>query len=192
MKKFFLLCVVCIIYSFPLLACAPSDDAASVGPDTAFLLNGKAYSMRQYNTYRAGQPQKIVSEKDIFERYVRQQVIFLDAENSGFTVTEEEIDNDVKDRTEQMEQNPEIKKQMEEYAASQGLSLKEYIQTWRATSRQTLLAQKRKEQLKKEYDEAYPSDPSGNFNTYYEEYADRLRKDAEIEIIDSTLKDKLT
>lgn len=192
MKKFFLLCIVCIIYSFPLLACAPSDSAISAGSDTAFLLNGKAYSLRQYNTYRAGQLQKNASEKDIFERYVRQQIIFSDAESSGLIVTEEEIDNDVKARTEQMEQNPEIKKQMEEYAASQGLAPKDYIQTWRVTSRQTLLAQKRKEQLKKEYDEAYPSDPSGNFHSRYEEYVDRLRKDAEIEIIDSALKDKLT
>ncbi len=169
-----------------------TNQQASENADIAFTLNGKKFTTQQYNTYKEARTNIPKSEQEIFGNYIRQQLIFMEAEQSGCSVSEEEVKQDAQTRIDLLEQDPALKEQIRSWAEKHGKSYEEYIASYYQTSRQYLLAKKWAEKMKQEYDETRPIDPTGNFKSYFKKYIDFLQQEAEIHIIDPGLQKELS
>lgn len=165
------------------------DDSA-----VAFTINGQEYKLKNYNIYKAGMQcgDSQFSDQEIFDRYVKQKLLLQEANRLGISVEEEEISAFTKQRMDLINNDPTLKKQLEDYLDGAGISMDEYIKLSNEASEQQLLYDKLTEAKKGDFSAetaVETQDESGTIQKNMDLYAAQLRNEADIEIVDEQLKE---
>lgn len=164
----------------------------------AFEINGYPFTLKQYNTYKAGMRigEKTLTEQEIFDKYVNQKLLLQKAVEMGCVVTEEEIEVFTTERLQLIEDNVDMKKQLEDYLAGADISYEEYVEISKEASRQQLLYEKMLDIMKKneisDVKRITTNTDAMGYQEYMKNVTKELREKAEIKIINSELKKSLS
>lgn len=172
-----------------------ADDTADSA--VAFIINGQEYKLKNYNIYKAGMQygDSNFSDQEIFDRYVKQKLLLQEANRLGISVGKEEISAFTKQRMDLINNDSTLKKQLEDYLDGAGISMDDYIKLSDEASEQQLLYDKLVEVKKKDFPAetlVETQDESGSIQKNMDLYADQLRNEADIEIVDEQLKETVS
>lgn len=145
--------------------------------DTIATINGEKVSKKEFEDYKnqLNQNGKNYSEKDVLDKIILNKVLYKAAIDKGITVTEEEIDNEVKMNQAALKQdnNKEQAQFLEAYIKKLGLTPEQYWEQIKSTYKTTLAVSKLYDILKQEYSNN-PQRLTITFNDYYANYKKEL------------------
>ena len=101
-----------------------SDNAA----DTVARINDDSITRGEFESYRNLLTYTSVdlTDSEVLDKMITQRVLIQEAISQGCSVSESEVDNFCDSNFMQAEQQPEIKKILEDYASTLGMTLNEY------------------------------------------------------------------
>ena len=160
----------------------------------AFTIDGQAYQLKRYNTYKASMKygDSPFTDQEIFDRYVKQKLLLQEAERMGISVQNDEIKALTQQKMESINGDPALKKQLDEYLKGADISLEEYIELSDEASKQQILYDKLMEKKKLELPaktSASAPNEGEEFQKSIDSLADQLKKEADIKIVDNQLKE---
>lgn len=156
----------------------------------ALTINGQDYLLSGYNSYRMGlqQAQGDFTEQEILEKYIRKEVIQQEVERRGLTVSEEELNSYTEKQWQAYENVPEIKKLIDEYIEGAGITLAQHKESSKELYRRALLAEKLKDEILSERTQKFSGDSQSD-GEYFDLFVENLVYGADVEIVDSNLKE---
>lgn len=161
MKKGFLF--LCSILLLTLSSCGGAEEnvAATFRGEPIFRENVEAYYVTAAEE---------VTDRDIVDHIVRKMILMEEAEARGVPVTEEDVEQFVKDTVYASYEMPEGKADIDEYCRSLGVTFEEYVEIVRDQCPLTIARAKVQESVAREYCEAngLTFDPMNPINELYQ------------------------
>ena len=151
----------------------------------AFTINGESVTQKEFDTYstlmKAADPE--LTDEEIKNKYIRQQVIIQEAEREGISASEEEINALNESRFSWLEKDEQAYRIIKEYVDGAGMTMDEYIEQSKIISEQAIITTKLKERIESEFTERASADGTETGETaedYYNDYIDKLAEEAVI------------
>lgn len=154
-------------------------------------VNDGKISLAKFKSYKEGlnNVSSQFTDEDILNKLIRQEVILQDAASRGITVSDKEVKAFNEERFAILDEDPEAYNIVKEYADGLGISMEEYKELSEEISKQALIANKYKEELRNEF---FVNNTSGiyadateeenSFEEYMDGYINTLIESADITI----------
>lgn len=171
-----------LLLLFSLLGCS------GPGEDVAAKFRGETITTEAVETYARYCPFEEVSDREIVTYLVRWQILLEDAENRGLAVTEEDIEQFLKDTVYASYEMPDGKTTIDSYCESLGITFEEYVERIRYQAPPIIAMAKVQEAVAKEYCETndIPFDalnPTNDVREAIDEYTVELFEGFEDDIV---------
>ncbi len=154
-------------------------------------VNGVGISKSEFDTYKAGlsNANGTFTDEEIIDKLVQQEVIMQEIHRLGYTVTDEEVNEFNEKRFALLDGDPTAYQIVKDYVDGLGITMEEYKEMSKKVSEEALLANKYKEDLKKEFDKKSSAstysakDSNEKFENYFTDKVKSLKQKADIDIL---------
>lgn len=156
----------------------------------AFTINGERVMQKEFNTYRTlmKEANPNLTDGEIKNKYIRQQVIFQEAEREGFYASDEEINALNESRFSWLDKDEQAYQIIKDYVDGLGITMNEYIEQSKTISKQAIISTKLKDSIENNFISSQPSPASSDgtemnelkemAEQYYNNYIDDLVEEA--------------
>lgn len=161
----------------------------SSDPSAVMKINGESISSTSFQTYKSlmKQSNSSITDEEIQEKYIRQRIIFQEAEKQGYSASEQEINDYVEAQFSVLNDYPEAYQIIEDYVDGLGITMEEYKERSKEVAEQAIISTKLKKAMESEYlsRNTYSAreNTAAEAEKYYEDYIDEQVSKADVEIL---------